>query len=218
MEKGSAFGKARPKAKLEKVKDAVEDDPGLDAPITEDAEDADEDGWEDDDEDGTSENDEAEDDDEGPRIDPDMLKMALRQHLSAAGIKFDGMDEATLLRFATKMLSGEANSDDVAGELADDLLGEDEGEEEEDDSAPNKKSGFAHWVSGQVKASTKDSNEDTDKKDGAVIGTTSAAMNGNGIKRKADHKEADGDQRPVKKRIAKSHRVLTVDLDDEDAE
>lgn len=75
--------------------------------------DGEEEGWED----------EMEDDDEevGMAIDPDMLKSILREKLGYAGL--EGMDEAAFMQTIQKMLSGEGDEDEAAGDLANALLG-----------------------------------------------------------------------------------------------
>jgi len=91
---------------------------------------------------------------EVPDIDPDALKMALRQHLAAAGMKVNGMDEQALLQFTQRMFAGgSGDADDIAGELADDLLGR--GEEDEEDE------GLLNWVSKQVEAAQNGKPNDT---------------------------------------------------------
>jgi len=79
-----------------------------------------------------------------PEIDPDALKMALKQRLAAAGLKVNGLDEQALLQFAQRMLAvgDSGDADDIVGELADDLLDRDEEDEEEE--------GLVNWVSKQV--------------------------------------------------------------------
>jgi len=84
-----------------------------------------------------------------PDIDLDALKMALKQRLAAAGLKVNGLDEQALLQFAQRMLTaGDDDADDIVGELADDLLGRDEEEEEEE--------GLVNWVSKQVETTQND--------------------------------------------------------------
>lgn len=88
-------------------------------------------------------------------LDPEALKMALRQNLASIGIDVNGMNEEALLGFASKMLSGEAEADDIAGELADELLKEgedDEDEEEESTDAVAPKNALASWATKQAEA------------------------------------------------------------------
>lgn len=114
-------------------------------------------GWEDEEEEGQEG--EEEEGDIGTMLgglDPEALKMALRQNLASIGVDVNGMDEESLLRFASKMLSGEAEADDIAGELTDELLkgGEEEDEEEEENA-------FASWATelAEARASTRGENE-----------------------------------------------------------
>jgi hypothetical protein len=87
-------------------------------------------------------------------LDPEALKMALRQNLAHIGIDVNGMNEESLLRFASKMLSGEAEADDIAGELADELLkeGDEEENEEETVDAGASKNAFASWATKEAEA------------------------------------------------------------------
>lgn len=79
-------------------------------------------------------------------LDPEALKMALRQNLANIGTNVNGMDEESLLRFASKMLSGEAEADDVAGELADELLKEGEEEDEDGEEDAEGAPTFVSWA------------------------------------------------------------------------
>lgn len=82
---------------------------------------------------------------EALHLDPEALKRALKEQLSAAGLKVNGMDEQTLLQFAERMFAGDGeDADDIAGQLADDLLGREEDEDRAD--------GLVDWVSKQVDA------------------------------------------------------------------
>jgi hypothetical protein len=87
-------------------------------------------------------------------LDPEALKMALRQNLANIGIDVKNMDEEALLRFASKMLSGEAEADDIAGELADELLkeGEEEEDEEQNADAGASTNALASWATKQAEA------------------------------------------------------------------
>lgn len=70
--------------------------------------------WEDDDE--------AMDDSPLAALDPEMLKAILKEKMSAAGM--EGMDEAAFMATISKMLAGEGDADEAAGELANGLLGQ----------------------------------------------------------------------------------------------
>ncbi|KAK5110673.1 hypothetical protein LTR85_000755 [Meristemomyces frigidus] len=76
--------------------------------------------WEDD---GDEEGDGGEDDDAGDALaslDPEMLKMILKQKLGEAGL--EGMDEGAFIETLNKMLAGD--EDEAAGGLANSLLGQ----------------------------------------------------------------------------------------------
>lgn len=84
-----------------------------------------------------SENDEEREDDaeEVDTVDPAALMAALQKNLAAAGGPLAGMDPQQLLQFAMRMMNDRDAGDDIAGELADDMLQGDgeEGEDGEDD-------------------------------------------------------------------------------------
>ena len=78
--------------------------------------------------------DEEDDHEEEAEIDPAVLMAALQNRLSAAGGPLNGMDPQQLLQFAMRMMADQDAGDDIAGELADDMLN---GADEEDgDEAP----------------------------------------------------------------------------------
>lgn len=83
------------------------------------------------------ENDEEREDDAGEvdTVDPAALMAALQKNLAAAGGPLAGMDPQQLLQFAMRMMNDQDAGDDIAGELADDMLQGDgeEGEDGEDD-------------------------------------------------------------------------------------
>jgi hypothetical protein len=78
-------------------------------------------------------------------LDPEALKMALRQNLAAAGIDVNGLDEETLVSFAMRMFAGEEEGDDVAGELVDQLIGQEEDQADEE-GEEIQGDGFSKWV------------------------------------------------------------------------
>jgi hypothetical protein len=82
-------------------------------------------------------------------LDPEVLKMVLREKLSAAGLK--DLDEASLMRFAARMFAGDGEADDIAGELAEELL------EQEDENDGGE---ITEWVSQQVQSSKRGAVED----------------------------------------------------------
>lgn len=89
-------------------------------------------------------------------IDPEALKRALKEQLSAAGLKVNGVDEQTLLQLAERMFAGgEDDGEDIVGELANDLLGREEDE--------NEGGGLASWVSKQVDLAQADEPEHESK-------------------------------------------------------
>jgi hypothetical protein len=95
---------------------------------------------------------EDQDGEEDAEIDPTVLLQALQSRLAEAGGPLAGMDPQQMLQFAMRMMSNQDAGDDIAGELADQLLGGkgeegEEGEEEdEDDEAP---AGLLSWLDKQ---------------------------------------------------------------------
>ncbi|KAL1646606.1 hypothetical protein SLS58_003192 [Diplodia intermedia] len=75
-------------------------------------------------------------------LDPQALMRALEENLAATGAAPAGLDQSTLLKYALRMLSGEGEADDIAGELAEDLF---EQAEEEDPEGKN----IAEWAAKQ---------------------------------------------------------------------
>ncbi|KAF2843062.1 hypothetical protein M501DRAFT_985214 [Patellaria atrata CBS 101060] len=69
----------------------------------------------------------------------DDLRSALHRTLANSGVLPKGIDETTLLKFVARMLSGDGNADDIAGQLTDDLLGP-----KEDDATAV---GIGAWIS-----------------------------------------------------------------------
>ncbi|KAI7237996.1 hypothetical protein KC330_g2859 [Hortaea werneckii] len=97
----------------------------------------DEEGWEDEEEeDGSTAEGGA---DELPALDPDMLKQILRERMGDA--RLDGMDEGAFMDTISKMLAGGGDEDDVAGDLADSLLGQ--------ATEGGGNSALSDWLSGQ---------------------------------------------------------------------
>lgn len=83
---------------------------GTHAPV-EDAE------WEDEDAEDVGEEDRRE-----VAIDPDAIMAALQSRLASAGGPLGGMDPQQLLQFALRMANGDGEGDDIAGEMADEML------------------------------------------------------------------------------------------------
>lgn len=137
--------------------------------------DEDEDEWEDDhltdDEDEHGHEDDG--DEGGPDIsgiDPSALMAALQSRLGSAGGPLSGMDPQQLLQFALRMANNQDAGDDIAGELADEMLNQ--GSEDEDEDA---EANLMSWVSQQRQGSKTDiANGDakppTPPVDGAVVG------------------------------------------------
>ncbi|KAL9085911.1 MAG: hypothetical protein Q9165_007394 [Trypethelium subeluteriae] len=117
----------------------------------------DEDAEEDVDQDDYGDNDvDGEDEDAG--IDEEALQENLKKALGDK-LAASGMDQSTLLQYAMRMLSGEGDSDDIAGQLANDLLGRaTEGPEAE---------GISQWL-GQQGVNLEEDGED--EEDGEVDG------------------------------------------------
>ncbi|KAI9688233.1 MAG: hypothetical protein M1822_001739 [Bathelium mastoideum] len=110
----------------------------------------------DEDEDGEGVNDDYEDNGEeavDEQAFQENLKRALGEKLVASGMG-EGMDQDTLLRYAMRMLSNEGNSDDIAGELATNLLGKaTEGPEA---------AGISQWLGQQGVDLERDDDEESD--------------------------------------------------------
>jgi len=90
----------------------------------------------------------------GSGLDPEVLRAALQRGLAESGADVEGLDESTLLQFAARMLGGQESSDDIAGELAAQLLGGEEDAEEEPEEEPEEEqshpTGLSQWVSRQA--------------------------------------------------------------------
>ncbi|KAK7551469.1 hypothetical protein BKA81DRAFT_402685 [Phyllosticta paracitricarpa] len=88
----------------------------------------------------------------GNGLDPQALMRALQENLSAAGAAPAGLDQNSLLNYALRMLNGDEEADDIAGEMADEMF------EADDDSEGHE---VAEWVEKQ-KASTTKNGHDTE--------------------------------------------------------
>ncbi|KAF2660325.1 hypothetical protein K491DRAFT_621281 [Lophiostoma macrostomum CBS 122681] len=89
------------------------------------------------------------DGDEGaPAIDQDVILAALRNKLGGVGGPLAGMDEQTLLQFAMRMLNGEDDGDDIAGEMADNILGQGEGDDDDEEGDGDGEASAEHlaWL------------------------------------------------------------------------
>ncbi|KAJ8117891.1 hypothetical protein OPT61_g1018 [Boeremia exigua] len=98
-----------------------------------------------DEEDEEDEEDERADDDEMD-IAPGALMAALQSRLAEAGGPLSGMDSQQLLEFAMRMAAGKDAGDDIAGEMADAMLGQGEEDDEED---PEAEANLLSWVAQQ---------------------------------------------------------------------
>lgn len=98
-------------------------------------------------------------------IDPAALMAALQSRLGSAGGPLSGMDPQQLLQFALRMANNQDAGDDIAGELADEMLNQGEQDEDEEEAEANLMS----WVSQQRDGS----NTDIPKGDAAGVAATS---------------------------------------------
>jgi hypothetical protein len=78
-------------------------------------------------------------------IDPAALMAVLQERLAAAGGPLNGMDPQQLLDFAMRMATDKDAGDEIAGEMADEMLGQGD-EDEEDEEAEEK---LMSWVAQQ---------------------------------------------------------------------
>ncbi|OCL08114.1 hypothetical protein AOQ84DRAFT_377063 [Glonium stellatum] len=75
-------------------------------------------------------------------IDSEALKSALQKRLAEAGGPFEGFDQSLLLKYAMRMIANEEASDEIAGELAEDMLNR-----PDDDPLA---AGISSWLSQQM--------------------------------------------------------------------
>lgn len=80
--------------------------------------------------------DDADDEEGSDTIDQSVLMAALQKNLATAGGPLSGMDPQQLLQFAMRMMNNSEAGDDIAGELADDMLNRDDGEDDEGEEDP----------------------------------------------------------------------------------
>lgn len=85
-------------------------------------------------------------------VDPEVLKAALRRGLAETGADVEGLDECMLLKYAARMLGETEPSEDIAGELAAQLLGGEDDVEQESGGEEAPANGFSQWVSRQAQA------------------------------------------------------------------
>ncbi|KAF2745462.1 hypothetical protein M011DRAFT_469519 [Sporormia fimetaria CBS 119925] len=76
------------------------------------------------------------------------LLAALQKNMAAAGGPLSGMDPHQLLQFVTRMMNNEGAADDIAGELANDLLAQGADDEDEDDAGEPSED-MLDWLSKQ---------------------------------------------------------------------
>lgn len=178
--------------------------------------------------------------DEDMEISQEALMAALQNQLATAGGPLSGMDPQQLLQFALRMANGKDAGDDIAGEMADAMLG---GEEEEADEA--KEAQLLSWVAQQRNANkdaaatepespeaTRDSNRpptpplsqanrsvkdaDTKEEEGGARSKTWTAQETKHVgsnKRKAEDdggEEASGSSRTTKRRVTRSFNAPTA--------
>jgi hypothetical protein len=107
------------------------------------------------DEDNFEDVEEDEEGEEDAGIDPTILLQALQGRLAEAGGPLAGMDPQQMLQFAMRMMSNQDAGDDIAGELADQLLGgpskggEDEDGDEDEDEDEEAPAGLLSWLDKQ---------------------------------------------------------------------
>lgn len=119
-------------------------------------EDADADEEEEDDEGEEADEEEEDDEEDEAGLDPTALMAVLQERLAAAGGPLNGMDPQQLLQFAMRMATNKDAGDDIAGEMADEMLGM--GDEEEDEEAEEK---LLSWVAEQRDTSKHPPNGDS---------------------------------------------------------
>ncbi|KAF2184087.1 hypothetical protein K469DRAFT_580611 [Zopfia rhizophila CBS 207.26] len=82
----------------------------------------------------------------GGDIDSAVLMAALQNRLSSTGGPLTGLDPSQLLQYLTRMMNDKDASDDIAGQLADDMLNQGGEDDEDDDEAP---ADLLSWISQQ---------------------------------------------------------------------
>lgn len=155
-------------------------------------------------------------------IPQEALLAALQRQLAAAGGPLSGMDPQQLLEFAMRMATDKDAGDDIAGEMADAMLG---GEEDEDDAEAEEK--LLSWVAQQRNGK----NEETPagEEDGTMDGTAQQPpsppssdlkrsvrvaetnTNKSSLKRKAeDEPSVEGSTKVLKKKATRSFDAPTA--------
>ncbi|KAJ4355377.1 uncharacterized protein N0V89_003393 [Didymosphaeria variabile] len=93
-------------------------------------------------------------------IDPTALMAALQARLGSAGGPLSGMDPQQLLQFALRMANDQDAGDDIAAELADEMLNQGDDEEEDEEAEAN----LVSWVSQQRNGNNNDTSASSDAK------------------------------------------------------
>jgi hypothetical protein len=88
---------------------------------------------------------------DGVKLDPEVLKLALRKNLQAIGLDVAKINEATLLKLATRMTANMDKADELLGEFVESLLGTEEDEEADE---------FSQWALKKAEEASKDQPKD----------------------------------------------------------
>ncbi|KAF1835635.1 hypothetical protein BDW02DRAFT_567808 [Decorospora gaudefroyi] len=96
-----------------------------------------------------------EDEEEGESISKEVLLAALQRQLAAAGGPLGSMDPHQLLKYAMRMATNADAGDDIAGEMADAMLGDDD---EEEGADADTEENLLSWVA-QQRDAEKDTTE-----------------------------------------------------------
>jgi hypothetical protein len=174
----------------------------------------------DDDDDGDIEDDDGMDQEEGG-IPQEALLAALQRQLATAGGPLSGMDPQQLLEFAMRMATDKDAGDDIAGEMADAMLG---GEDDEGDEDAEEK--LLSWVAQQRNGTNQESQEkdedimqdvanqpptppSSDLKRSVRVSETNT--NKSSLKRKAeDELSVEGSTKVLKKKATRSFDAPTA--------
>ncbi|OCK85629.1 hypothetical protein K432DRAFT_400129 [Lepidopterella palustris CBS 459.81] len=97
---------------------------------------------------------------------PDALMTALQNRLAESGGAFEGSDQSMLLKYAMRMMANEEESDEIVGELAEDVL-----------NRPNDDpmaAGISSWLAQQMGTPKKGCETDPEKVQNNAAGLSSA--------------------------------------------
>ena len=83
----------------------------------------------------------------GMQLGPEVLKIALRKNLESIGLDGAKINEATLLKLATRMTADMSKADELLGEFVESLLGNEEDEEADQ---------FSQWALKKAEEASKD--------------------------------------------------------------